>query len=124
MRNKNWIEFNNNSIKDEGREDKVCDSKLIKLKIYKEKKGFSIPSVDWLSCNYEHNIINGYLSKDGVWNKHNIKELLDSRKLHQNQKWLLYSFERWYSFQFHNVKEPISYKFIDRLKNKISRILN
>ena len=39
MRNKNWIEFNNNIIKDEGREDKVCDSKLIKLKIYKEKKG-------------------------------------------------------------------------------------
>ena len=39
MRNKNWIEFNNNSFIDEDIEDKVCDSKLIKLKIYKEKKG-------------------------------------------------------------------------------------
>ena len=39
MRNKNWIEFNNNSFTDEDIEDKVCDSKLIKLKIYKEKKG-------------------------------------------------------------------------------------
>ena len=39
MRNKNWIEFNNNSFTDEDIEDKVCDSKLIKLTIYKEKKG-------------------------------------------------------------------------------------
>ena len=39
MRNKNWIEFNNNNIKKKDTEDKACESKSIKLKIHKEKKG-------------------------------------------------------------------------------------
>jgi len=39
MRNKNWIEFNNNDIKNQDIEDKVFDSQAIKLKIHKEKKG-------------------------------------------------------------------------------------
>ena len=39
MRNKNWIEFNNNDFKNKEVEDKVCERELIKLKIYKEKKG-------------------------------------------------------------------------------------
>ena len=39
MRKKNWIEFNNNSIKNGELEDKVCESQPIKIKIYKEKKG-------------------------------------------------------------------------------------
>ena len=39
MRNKNWIEFNNNVINNKEIEDKVFISQSIKLKIYKEKKG-------------------------------------------------------------------------------------
>ncbi len=39
MRNKNWIEFNSNNIKNKDIEDQACESKLIKLKIHKEKKG-------------------------------------------------------------------------------------
>ena len=39
MRNKNWIEFNNNDFKNKEVVDKVCERELIKLKIYKEKKG-------------------------------------------------------------------------------------
>ena len=39
MRNKNWIEFNNNNFKNKEIEDKDCESKSRKLKIYKEKKG-------------------------------------------------------------------------------------
>ena len=39
MRNKNWIEFNNNVINNKEIEDKVFTSQSIKLKIYKEKKG-------------------------------------------------------------------------------------
>jgi len=39
MRNKNWIEFNNNNIKKIEIEDKSFESKSKKLKIYKEKKG-------------------------------------------------------------------------------------
>jgi len=39
MRNKNWIEFNNNVINNKEIEDKVFASQSIKLKIYKEKKG-------------------------------------------------------------------------------------
>jgi asparagine synthase (glutamine-hydrolysing) len=116
------LHFKNNELKYLLK--KVGEKYLSNQTLYKEKKGFSVPSVNWLSCNWEHNLFNGYLSKDGVWNKGYVKELLDSRKLHQNQKWLLYSFERWYSFQFHNVKEPIKYRFIDRVKNKITRALN
>ena len=39
MRNKNWIEFNNNSIKKVDMKDKVCESQPKKIKIHKEKKG-------------------------------------------------------------------------------------
>ena len=39
MRNKNWIEFNNNNIKDKNIEEKACESKPKRLKIHKEKKG-------------------------------------------------------------------------------------
>jgi len=39
MRNKNWIEFNNNNIKNQELGDKVSESQPKKLKIYKEKKG-------------------------------------------------------------------------------------
>ena len=39
MRNKNWIEFNNNKIQNKDIEDKDSASKSINLKIYKEKKG-------------------------------------------------------------------------------------
>ena len=39
MRNKNWIEFNNNDFKNKEVVDKVYEKELTKLKIYKEKKG-------------------------------------------------------------------------------------
>ena len=39
MRNKNWIEFNNNNIKKKSKENIVCESQILKLKIHKEKKG-------------------------------------------------------------------------------------
>ena len=39
MRNKNWIEFNNNNIKNGDMKDKVCESQPKKIKIYKAKKG-------------------------------------------------------------------------------------
>ena len=39
MRNKNWIEFNNDKIKNKDIKEKVFESQLIKLKIHKEKKG-------------------------------------------------------------------------------------
>ena len=38
MRNKNWIEFNNN-IEIKSKQDKVFENQSIKLKIYKQKKG-------------------------------------------------------------------------------------
>ncbi len=39
MRNKNWIEFNNNNIKNGDIKDKVCEGQPQKIKIHKEKKG-------------------------------------------------------------------------------------
>ena len=39
MRNKNWIEFNNNNIENDEIEDNVCESQSRKLKIHKTKKG-------------------------------------------------------------------------------------
>ena len=39
MRNKNWIEFSNNTIRDKDIKDEVCIRQPKKLKIYKEKKG-------------------------------------------------------------------------------------
>jgi asparagine synthetase B (glutamine-hydrolysing) len=102
---------------------KASENLLPSETLYKKKKGFSVPSVSWLSCNYEHNIINGYASRDGVWNKKFVKKLLQ-RKIHQDQKWLLYTFERWYTNQFYGINEPIPYKFTDRVKNKIGKFLD
>lgn len=39
MRNKNWIEFNNNNIKNGNIKDKVFEGQPQKIKIHKEKKG-------------------------------------------------------------------------------------
>ena len=39
MRNKNWIEFSNNNIKNQEIENLVNVNRSKKLKIYKEKKG-------------------------------------------------------------------------------------
>ena len=39
MRNKNWIEFNNNNIKNEHTEEILSESQSKKIKIHKEKKG-------------------------------------------------------------------------------------
>ena len=39
MRNKNWIEFNNNNINNGDIKDKVCEGQPKKIKIHKEKKG-------------------------------------------------------------------------------------
>ena len=39
MRNKNWIEFNNNNIKNEDMKDNACEGQPKKIKIHKEKKG-------------------------------------------------------------------------------------
>ena len=39
MRNKNWIEFSNNTITDKDVKEEVCIRKPKKLKIHKEKKG-------------------------------------------------------------------------------------
>jgi len=39
MRNKNWIEFNNNNIKKRDIKDKVFEGQPKTIKIHKEKKG-------------------------------------------------------------------------------------
>ena len=39
MRNKNWIEFNNNNIKKRDMKDKVYEGQPKTIKIHKEKKG-------------------------------------------------------------------------------------
>ena len=39
MRNKNWIEFNNNNIKKREMKDKVYEGQPKTIKIHKEKKG-------------------------------------------------------------------------------------
>ena len=39
MRNKNWIEFNNNNIKNGDMKNKIFESQPKKIRIHKEKKG-------------------------------------------------------------------------------------
>lgn len=99
---------------------KAAESLLPKETIYKKKKGFSVPSIRWIDVNYEHNILNGYASMDGIWNTKFLAELL-KEKLHEEQRWLLYNFERWYAIHFHGKMEPKPYTFLDRVKRKLSR---
>jgi asparagine synthase (glutamine-hydrolysing) len=91
--------------------------------LYKEKKGFSVPSVSWLKNNYEHNILNGLASRDRIWDKKYLKKLL-SGHLHEDQKWLLYNFERWYAINFHGKMDSLEYTFTDRIKHKLSSFLD
>ena len=66
MRNKNWIEFNNNNIKKEDIEHKVCESQLKKIKIYKEKKGKKGKTVT---------VISGFESQNTSLNEELLKKL-------------------------------------------------
>ena len=62
-------------------------------------------------------------SKDGIWDNKEIKKIL-SQKLHQDQKWLLYNFERWYAINFHKLMQPIEYKIYDKIKRKLQSIFS
>ena len=57
MRNKNWIEFNNNNIKIGDIKDKFCEGKPTKIKIHKEKKGKKGKTIT---------IITGFLSENSI----------------------------------------------------------
>tara|TARA_B110000914_G_C15494482_1_gene462476 strand:- start:90 stop:1886 length:1797 start_codon:yes stop_codon:yes gene_type:complete len=98
---------------------KAAEEYLPNDTIYKQKKGFSVPSIRWITADFEHNIINGYASKDNVWEKNELK-IKFKGKLHEEQKWLLYNFERWYAFNFHNnapiLKKSLFQKISSRLK--------
>ena len=69
MRNKNWIEFNNNHIKNEEIKDKVYESQSKIIKIHKEKKGKKGKTVT---------VISGFRSQDIS----QIGELLKKLKVH------------------------------------------
>ena len=69
MRNKNWIEFNNNNIQNKDKEDKVYAKKSIKLKIFAEKKGKKGKTVT---------VILGF----GSQNPSQIRELLKKLKIY------------------------------------------
>tara|TARA_B100000212_G_scaffold30179_1_gene19733 strand:- start:1261 stop:1569 length:309 start_codon:yes stop_codon:yes gene_type:complete len=69
MRNKNWIEFNSNNIKNIEREEKSFESNSKKLKIHKEKKGKKGKTVT---------IISGFQSQ----NTSQIGKLLKKLKVH------------------------------------------
>ena len=69
MRNKNWIEFNNNNIKNGDIKDKVSEVKPKKIKIHKEKKGKKGKTVT---------VISGF----GLENASQIGELLKKLKVY------------------------------------------
>ena len=69
MRNKNWIEFNKDNIKNANIEYKVCGSQSKKIKIHKEKKGKKGKTVT---------IISGF----GSQNTSQIVELLKKLKVY------------------------------------------
>tara|TARA_B100000212_G_scaffold209086_1_gene157824 strand:- start:348 stop:659 length:312 start_codon:yes stop_codon:yes gene_type:complete len=70
MRNKNWIEFNNNKIKNEDIKNKEdFESQSRKIKIYREKKGKKGKTVTFIS---------GFASQ----NPSEISELLKKLKIY------------------------------------------
>jgi asparagine synthase (glutamine-hydrolysing) len=99
---------------------KVAEKFLPSETIYKTKKGFSVPSIHWVTADYKHNLLNGFVSKDGLWDKEYLKQLL-AGKLHEEKKWLLYNFERWYAINFYASQEPLSVGFLEKVKSKFFR---
>ena len=69
MRNKNWIEFNNNSMKNEVEDDEDYESKSKTIKIHKEKKGKKGKTVT---------VISGF----GSQNTYQIGQLLKKLKIY------------------------------------------
>ena len=69
MRNKNWIEFNNDNIKNKEFEDEVCLTESIKLNIHKEKKGRKGKTIT---------VISGFRSQNTI----QIAQLLKKLKIH------------------------------------------
>ena len=69
MRNKNWIEFDNDNIKNKEFEDEVCLNQSIKLKIHKEQKGKRGKTIT---------VITGFRSQNTL----QIAQLLKKLKIH------------------------------------------
>jgi len=99
---------------------KASENLLPSETLYKKKKGFSVPSIQWLDVHVEHNLLNGFASKDKVWNVTALKQILKG-KLHQEQKWLLYNFERWYAIQFHGKHESLRPNVLRKIQFRLSK---
>lgn len=99
---------------------KASENILPKETLYKKKKGFSVPSIQWLDEHVEHNILKGFASKDKVWNVDTLKKLLKGN-LHQEHKWLLYNFERWYAIQFHGEKVALKPTVFQKLQFRLAK---
>lgn len=99
---------------------KASENLLPSETLYKKKKGFSVPSIQWLDVHVEHNLLNGFAAKDKVWNVTALKQILKG-KLHQEQKWLLYNFERWYAIQFHGKHESLRPNVLRKIQFRLSK---
>ncbi len=97
---------------------KASEKWLTKKTLYKQKKGFSVPSVSWLKEDVVYNILEGYTSNDKIWSKNGVKKLLKSN-IHEEVMWLLYNFERWYAYQFHNSKMALKPSLFYKIKRKL-----
>jgi asparagine synthase (glutamine-hydrolysing) len=80
---------------------KIAKKYIPKEIIYRKKKGFSAPVMQWINKNYKSEIINSEAVKENIINKKALNNFFNMKN-NENKIWLIYVFIKWYS-NFHNI---------------------
>ena len=70
-----------------------------KENIYRKKKGFSAPVMEWIEKDFKNELLNGNLVNNNFISKKNMISFLDNESS-QGKVWQMYVFEKWYSNYF------------------------
>lgn len=78
---------------------RIAEKHIPKENVYRNKKGFSAPVMEWLDIDYSNHILNGEMVKDGFINEDELKKFLKNER-NLGKIWQLFIFEKWYSTHF------------------------
>ncbi len=77
----------------------ISKTHIPKKNIYRKKKGFSAPVMEWIHKDFDNELIAGNLVKHKIITFKNMQEFLQNENSH-GKIWQMYVFEKWFSNYF------------------------
>jgi len=74
----------------------VAKKHIPKENVYREKKGFSAPVIQWIGKDFKKALLSGSLVKHGFIDSNKMKLFLE-RESNESKVWQMYIFEKWFS---------------------------